>query len=504
MKARLISAWKHFLGNFAHKEKEHEKKTEFRIRAAYIGISAVLLIEMWMLYYNSGSTTGLNPKADQYRQAAIAEADLNTIAARDIFDRKGVKIVSNEEPGEDSVYADDYAYLQILGYTGPTKLVTGLEVSDTQRDYRFMQYYRDNLYKTTDVDGTKGQSFTLTLDHDLQVKVKELLLNEMELEDSGSAVVLNAKTGEILAMVSFPTFNANDLDTTIHTLDTSEKEEELRYPISYKGQRVPGSIFKIVTAVSLLDNGLENFTAQDKSFIVDGSRIVNVYPDPGDTIGYRDALIRSSNVFFARAALELGSDKLTETAKKFKVGEYLELDFGSVNSNWDLDDAAPANLAHTGFGQGKTLFSTMTAAMMMQAIANDGTMMQPYLVRQIIDADGKVLQEGTEKVLSEVTSQNTADKITEALVATVDDEAPDIEGGSDVYETYPIAVKTGTGENGDEEETDNAWFVSFAPADNPRYVVVVNQIKTHKWGYQMMDTAAEIYRYLFEEYDEND
>ena len=63
---------------------------------------------------------------------------------------------------------------------------------------------------------------------------------------------------------------------------------------------------------------------------------------------------------------------------------------------------------------------------------------------------------------------------------------------------------TGTGENGDEEETDNAWFVSFAPADNPRYVVVVNQIKTHKWGYQMMDTAAEIYRYLFEEYDEND
>ena len=499
----MISAWKHFLECFDHREEEHEKKTGFRARAAYITISAVLLIEMWMLYYNSGSTAGLNPKADQYRQAAITEADLNTIAAGDIYDRKGVKIVSNEEPGEDSIYADDYAYLQILGYTGPTKLVTGLEVSDNQRDYRFMQYYRDNLYKTTDIDGTKGQNFTLTLDHELQVKIQELLLNEMELEDSGSAVVLDARIGEILAMVSFPTFNANDLDTTIQTLDTSEKEEELRYPISYKGQRVPGSIFKIVTAVSLIDNELENFTAQDKSFTVDDARMVNAYADPGDTIGYRDALIRSSNAYFARAALALGSDKLTETAKKFKIGEYLELDFGAVNSSWDLEDTDSANLAYTGFGQGKTLFSTMTAAMMMQAIANDGTMMEPDLVRQITDADGNVLQEGTEKVLSEVTGQDTADKITEALVATVDGEVPHIEGGSDVYETYSIAGKTGTGENGDEEETDNAWFVSFAPANDPQYVVVVNQIKTHKWGYQMMDTAAEIYRYLFEEYDGN-
>ena len=497
----MINGWKRFSKYFTHGEEEHEKKIEFRIRAVYIIISAVLLIEMWMLYYNSGSTPGLNPKADQYRLAAVTEADLNTIAAGDIYDRKGVKIVSNEKPGQDSIYADDYAYLQILGYTGPTKLVTGLEVSDNQRDYRFMQYYRNNLYKTTDIDGTKGQSFTLTLDHELQVKVKDLLLKEMGLEESGSAVVLDAKTGEILAMVSFPTFNANELDNVIHILDTSDNEEELRYPISHKGQRVPGSIFKIVTAVSLIDNGLENFTAQDKSFVVDDAKMVNAYADPGDMIGYRDALIRSSNVYFAQAALALGDDKLTETAKQFRIGEYLELDFGSVSSSWELEDTTSSNLAYTGFGQGKTLFSTMTAAMMMQAIANDGIMMEPYMVSQITDENGTVLQKGTEKVLSEATGQETADKITAALTATVDREISYIEGGQDVYETYSIAGKTGTGENGDEEETDNAWFVSFAPAEDPQYVVVVNQIKTHKWGYQMMDTAAEIYRYLFEEYN---
>lgn len=496
----MTNAWKSFVKKFTHTEEGHEKKVNGRIRTAYVAFGAILLAEMWVLYYNSGSVPGLNKKADKYKTAAVTQADLNTISAGDMYDRNGVKIVSNGEPGEDSVYADDHAYFQVLGYTGPTKLVTGLEVSDAQRDYRLMQYYRDRLYTTTDIDGTKGQSFKLTLDHELQVKVKELLLNEMGIEDSGSAVVLDAKTGEVLAMVSFPTFNANDLDSAISTMNSSEDEEELAHPITHKGLRVPGSIFKVITAVSLIDHGKEDFTAADRSFQAGDANIVNAYPGPGDTIGYEDAMVRSSNVYFARAAIELGEEALSETAGKFMVGEYLETDFGEVRSSWDLEGAADADLAYTGFGQGKTLFSTMTAAMMMQAVANDGTMMEPYLVQSITDADGNVVLEGGGNVLSEVTSQETADKVTAALTEAVNGEISHIEGGQDVYRSYSIAGKTGTGENGDEADTNNAWFASFAPASDPEYVVVVNQIKTEKWGYQMMDTAAEIYRYLFEEY----
>ena len=161
------------------------------------------------------------------------------------------------------------------------------------------------------------------------------------------------------------------------------------------------------------------------------------------------------------------------------------------------------------FGQGKTLFSTMMAAMVTQAIANDGVMLKPYMVSQITDSDGNLISEfvdeegetiqiGQTQMLSEVTSKETADKVTAAMVAATEDHIRIVEGESarSVYQTYNIASKTGTGENGDD--TNNAWFISFAPADDPQYVVVVNQCNTSKYGYRMMDTAAEIYRYLFE------
>ena len=135
----------------------------------------------------------------------------------------------------------------------------------------------------------------------------------------------------------------------------------------------------------------------------------------GDEITYYEGMERSSNVFYAQAALELGADKLRETAEKFMLFEEkdgdncLSTDFGLIRYNWDLD-VQEEELAQTGFGQGKTELSTVYAAAITQAIANDGVMMTPYLVKKLTDADGKVVYTGKAEMLSKSTSASTANK----------------------------------------------------------------------------------------------
>lgn len=365
-----------------------------------------------------------------------------------------------------------------------------------------MEYYREQLYETVNIDDKKGNTLTLTLDHQLQMKVKELLMKEMRVSDKGSAIILDAKTGEILSMISFPSWDANDLDNSITKMNHAPMEEEAFYPITHKGGEVPGSIFKIIMAVSMIDNGLESFMAKDTEFNAGPAPIRNDYGSKDEIIDYKQALIRSSNVFFAKAALEMGGKSLTETAEKFMIGKDLELDFGTVNSNWNLNPKSKSDIAYTAFGQGKTLFSTISAAQMMGAIANDGLMLTPYLVQTIGNEKNGEIYTGEPKELSQVTSKETADKVTEVLKETARSYIPAIEGrkNQEVFEKYSIACKTGTGERGDKEDSNNAWAVSFAPADDPEYVVVVNQCKTKKYGRHMLDTTAGIYRYLFEEY----
>lgn len=485
---------------FLKAEGDHTQNVSKRGFKVYVLAIVVIAIEMLAVFYQSGYIKGFNKVADNYKKAAIEEANGSTIASGDIYDRNRKMLVENARPMGSGKFAHDYAYSQVIGYTGPATVVYDKTISSSRRDYRLMKYYRSELYKPADHDGTKGNSLTLTLDHKLQMKVYEIMSGKMNQDsDIGSTVVLDAKTGEVLAMVSFPTFDVNQINKGLETMQSAPEELEIYYPMATKNGKVPGSIFKIVTATCLLDNDMEDLQVEDTGFMVDDRSIVNAYGNMGDVIGYHDAIVRSSNVFFAQAALKLGAEKLTETAKKFMIGEEVQFDFGTVVSNWKLDGENPVELAHTGFGQGKTLYSTMYGAMTVQAIANDGVMLEPYMVKEITNAKGKVQETGKTKVLSEVTTKSTANKITNAMVDTTEKHFTHLsQDAVALCKRYGVAAKTGTGEVGDEQDTNNAWVISFAPADNPRYVVVMNHCKVKKSGSELMEPVMDVYRYLLE------
>ena len=511
------------------------KKLTERGRICYLLVGLVLIFEIVNLFYNSGIVSGLNERADKFKVYAKALRDDKTILPGDIYDKNGVTLVENTyENG--TTYTNVLAYSQLLGYTGRRSLNpvadTMEEVVGKRADYRLMAFLDEDLegeywgaenglYAISDINATKGQSAVLTIDDRIQTKTYEALAKQMsESTEQGSAVVLDAKTGEILSMVAFPTYDFNELSAAKVQMISDEKETELEpgFPVTHKNPTSIGSTFKILTEVCLIDHGMEDFKVEDIPFTVNGWECNNAYSSAGEKINHKTALERSSNVFFAQAALALGKENLKETAEKFMLTEdvfedsngdgiddensqYLSLDFGHIPYNWDLEVSEDV-FAQTGFGQGKTELTTIHTAMIVQAIANDGVMMKPYLVDKLIDSEGKIVYTGEEEKLSEATSKSTADKVTEAMLLAAKYASTHYKGlgnTAEIFETYQVAGKTGTSENGDKNDTVNAWFVSFAPADDPQYVVVVNQCKTQKGGYKMTETAAEIYQYLFEE-----
>ena len=495
-----------------------------------MGMSFVILF--CTLFYKSACVEGLNPSADFYRKAAIATADARTVTPGNIYDRNRNLIVEQryeEEPvlNEDgshkknkngelitksvlhSVYADPECYTQVIGYSSPRSVsIKDNDIVINQRNYRLMELYSDLLYTPSEVNANSGISIVTTLDADLQEYVYGILRAETGELGKGGCIVADARTGEILAMVSMPTYDLTDMNSAILQMSQEPAEREAYYPITHKAAKAEGSIFKIITLCALLDSGMEDFVCSDSEFLAGGKTVSDAYPEPGDEIGYMTAFERSSNCYFAQAGLALGSSKLEETAKKFRVGEDTLLDFGSIASYWALDAGNKAELAETSYGQGRVNFSLMTALMMTQTIANDGVMLEPYLLREVLDSNGQAMEidgangenikPGRAVVLSEVTSADTANKVTEAMLASTRGHFAGLSSEEKaIYEKYNIASKTGTAENGQQANPNNAWFVSFAPAEDPRYVVVMNQCETIKFGSQLMGASARIYEYLF-------
>lgn len=546
-----------------------------RSRCIYMALGLGMLLELVVLFLRSGVVKGLSNRSDRLKIYAHAMIDDLSILPGDIIDRNGDpivtygerEVVSVSKDGEEETsierfteYQHARAFSQLIGYTGNRAIDLNAESIDQivgeRAGYRLLsfldQFYWGNngLYETANVDGTKGQSAVLTIDSGLQEEVYRALCEEMQDGESiGSAVVLDAKTGEILAMVALPTYDFGDIRTAVQQMkaDTDQKRLESEYPVTYKNPEVPGSIFKAVTAIALIDHGMEDFTVENVDYTVNGwtchaakSTHGDVKVEYGDELDLDTALAVSSNVYFTKAALALGKDRMKETAGKFMLGmdsadlsgqeeesgtgiaDYqkgigtLHLDCGDVPYNWNLDEKqenVPMTddvLAQTGMGQGTTEITTLQAAMIYQGIANDGKMMRPYIVQRLVDAQGKTVYEGEQEELKEVTGSETAERVADCLrkAAQANAQSHNMPEVQEAFDNYRVAGKTGTGEvplkeTEDSEEIillNNAWFASFAPADDPRFVVVVNQCRTDKFGYRMMPVAADIYQYLFEEY----
>ena len=379
-----------------------------------------------------------------------------------IYDRNGNVLAYSEEDSDGSqyrIYNYGKSASSVTGYSSKTYGKTGIEKSYNKELLALSGENLSNFRKMV-VKNDTGYDVHLSLDQNIQEIVYEHIK-----AIKGSCVVMNPKTGEVLALVSNPSYDPNSVDEDWDFLIQNTDGPLVNRATS--GAYRPGSTFKIVTATGVLNYDIDTSYNDTGVETIQGYDIKNFADQAFGMVNLRSAFVNSINTYFASKTNDLGRDKYKELAEKFMINKDYEFDMDKNNAIIPFDDLNQVDLAMTGFGYGKTQISPLHMAMITSAIANEGKMMQPRLVTKVIDKDGKIIEEKKDKVLSEVTSVENANYIRDMMVSVVNEGT----GTSAYLDSVQIAGKTGTADK--ENNLLDAWFVGFAPAYDPDLAIAL-------------------------------
>ena len=374
-----------------------------------------------------------------------------------IYDRNGniLAYSQKDESGKQvRIYNYPEASAPITGYSSTTYGKTGIEKS-YNKDLLAISGENFSQFRKMVVKNDTGNDLHLSIDQNIQNIVYSYLKGY-----KASCVVMNPSTGQVLAMVSTPSFNPNTLDNDWNNLIQTNDGRLVNR--ASQGLYRPGSAFKIVTSASILENNIDSSYNDEGSEIVQGYEIKNYGDAVFGSLDLRSAFVNSANTYFAKKTLEIGKDDMAKTAEKFFFNKDYNFDIDKANSIIPFKDLNNADLAMTGFGYGKTQITPLHMTMVTSAIANNGVMMKPRLVDSITNKDEKIIYESKNEILSKATSEKTANEIRDMMVEVVNNGT----GQGAFIDWVQLAGKTGTADKTDGNI--DAWFVGFAPAYEPK------------------------------------
>ncbi|MFL5354413.1 penicillin-binding protein [Archangium sp.] len=326
----------------------------------------------------------------------------------------------------------------------------------------------------------QGASVTLTIDRHLQYVSEKALSRAVEESKAvaGMAIVLDPKTGEILAIANHPRFNPNT--------PGNEARSSIRNRAALDSFE-PGSTMKSFVVAAALEH--KAIKPDDTFFCENGSWVVGKHTihdtHPYGWLTPQKVLQLSSNICAAKIAQQLGRERLVKAYHDFGFGERTGLALPGEARGSIPFPKAEVSLATQSFGQGMTATAVQMAAA-WGALANDGVLMRPYLVSKVVDPDGVVLLENKPIEVRQVVSAPTARKVVSMLESVVAKEGT---APKAAMEDYRVAGKTGTAQKADPvargySDKRLASFVGMLPAENPRAVilVIVDEPKTDVYG----------------------
>lgn len=417
--------------------------------------------------------------------------DDNKLKRGNILDRDGNILAQtidgeNKEKIRSFPYGKTYAHL--VGYNSKKYGKTGLE----KRFNSVLINKHDKTpiaeLKKIVIDQKEGNTIKLTTNTQLQEFALSLLNGK-----KGSVILMNPKTGEVLAMADSPTFDPNNIEKEWNNIINDEKNAALLQR-STSGLFTPGSVYKLVTGTAILENLKGNFLKyNDKgATTIENYTIRNFLNKRYGNIDLKKAIEVSANTYFADKVGEVGVDKMIDVNKRFMFGEDIDTDFKLTKSPLAFNKNTTAlELATGAFGQGKVLVTPMQVALFTSAIANDGNMMKPFVVKEISDPNGKVIKETKPEILSKVSDVETMKTMKEYLKNSGDVNFRGFVNGQ------KVGGKTGTAEV--TKDILNAWSTVFYPADDPRLVCTIVYegvdfmgVKTIPMSKQLVNKAIEL------------
>lgn len=369
-------------------------------------------------------------------------------------------------------YPYAYAAATVIGYDNLIYGKTGLE--EYLNSYLLFDNKVNSLFKLERF--LKGESWsgfdcTITIDENVQQKAYDSIKSY-----KGAAVVLNPRTGEVIALATSPSFDPNNLNIEWNNLVNNpdspliNRATESLYP--------PGSTFKVFTLSSALDSETinESYSINCTGSYEAGSLgegkgryyIQEAHGGAHGSVDYPAALIYSCNIAFADIALKMGPELFISYIKKFGLKDNISFELPVTRANFSRkDEFYTGVLAQSGFGQGDIAVTPLQMAMIVSAVANEGKIMRPFLLKDVKDKKGGIIFVNKPGILYNPINKNTADKVKSIMIDAVErgtGTAAKIDGVS-------VAGKTGTAEN--PHGKDHAWFIGFAPAEDPKILVCV-------------------------------
>lgn len=413
-------------------------------------------------YQDMPSNNHTITKARYIKRGSIITADGLTLA--ESIQQEDGTYVRSYPNGNLAAHAVGY-YSQQYGSSGvessQDKTLTG------SKDYSSWQNALNSLAGITE----PGNSVQLTIDSRIQQAAEQALAGR-----KGAIVVLDPRTGAVLAWASAPAYDNTDIAAAMEAANASGGADTSMFDRATQALYSPGSTFKTVTLSSALENGVAALSSTYSSpgrMEIGGADVVSVNEQGHGTITLDRAFAVSSNTVFGQVAEQLGADRLVATAQAFGYGQNLGIDFSTAASIMpDPADMSTWELAWAGagqpVGQGHTpgpQTTVMQNAVIAAAIANNGIAMNPYVVGQILAPDGTVVKTTRERSLGQAVSSGTAEQVKEAMLDVVQNGSGSAAGIAGVK----VAGKTGTAET--NSATPNSTFIGFAPYDTPTLAV---------------------------------
>ncbi len=403
------------------------------------------------------ANTGSNPRT-------FIEED--KIQRGDIYDRNGKKLAYSEtdSEGQKRIYPYGSLYSHVIGYSNHTYGRSNIE---NQFNGQLMGTdFVNSIFGLKDYlsgDTKEGADLTLTIDHNLQKTASDRLGNR-----KGAVVAIDPQTGEVLALVSKPTFDPSVENLKENWEDIINDGDSPLLARATSGLYPPGSSFKTIIAAAGIDDGLDGVTYEDTgSIIVGGMEFFNYGQKVYGEMDINRAFALSCNTYFIDMADKLGEGKIRDAAEKFMFNTEVEFDIPLATSSVLTGDNSKTEIAATGMGQGDTLATPFQMALVACAAANDGTIMRPYIVQSAKASNGAVTYRTGQKILGRAMDAVTASQISSMMSDCVEYGT----GVGTAVSGVSIYGKTGTAENA--EGKDHAWFICYGEYNNKKIAVCV-------------------------------
>ncbi len=460
------------------------------------GLFIILIIYLFYLNFWQGPVLANHP----YNKRAVAlEAK---IQRGTIYDCHGVVLAKTVAQGglKKRIYPQGEDFAPLIGFVSLRYGHTGLESVYNQELLGISKVSKlKNFINRLARRPQTGNDLILTLDANLQHLARQLLNNQR-----GAIVALDPKTGAVLALASAPGYDPNTIDRLVNLgpgkkiteFDLLKKDPAAPFlNRATQGVYPPGSIFKIITLAGALTyipevtHGTYNCTG---SLIIDGFRLTD-HAVHGE-VYFQQALAVSCNAYFARLGLALGQDKFYQNALSFgfnqnpRDGEKLWREIYMPGKIPPPGQISKPELASSAIGQGQITVSPLQMALAAAGIANAGVIMKPYFLQEVRSPNGKTLKKTALKKWKTATTPLVAGLVNEAMRAVIERGT----GQAAAIPGFNVAGKTGSAQN--PQGKTHAWFVGFAPAENPRVVVAVVVEQKGAGGIVAAPIAREILR----------